>query len=111
VGCDNAWVEIDGKRMQSVPGSTHWGGGVSISALDQARIGQMMLDDGKANGRQAISAEWLHRMRIPCAIAPFYGYLIWLNHERRIALAVRWIDNAHADAFFSQVLMALDAPG
>ncbi|MEX0961106.1 MAG: serine hydrolase [Burkholderiales bacterium] len=138
VGYDDAWVEIDGKRMQSVPGGTHWGGGVSISAFDQARIGQMMLDDGKENGRQVISAEWMRRMRIPCAIAPFYGYLIWLNHqrrvfpgapesswfavgaggnftwvepERRMVLVVRWIDNAHANAFFAQVLQALDTPG
>jgi CubicO group peptidase (beta-lactamase class C family) len=25
LGYDNAWVEIDGRRMQSVPGGTHWG--------------------------------------------------------------------------------------
>ena len=43
-GYDDAWVEIGGRRMQSVPGGTHWGGGVSISARDQARIGQLLLD-------------------------------------------------------------------
>ena len=31
-GYDDAWVEIGGRRMQSVPGGTHWGGGVKISA-------------------------------------------------------------------------------
>ena len=137
-GYDDAWVTIDGSRMQSVPGGTHWGGGISISALDQARIGQMMLDDGRANGRQVISADWIQRMRTPCAIAPFYGGLIWLNHEqrvfpsvpasswfmvgaggnyvwaepeRRMLLVVRWIDTPHTDAFFAQVLEALDARG
>src|SRR5205085_2784000 len=34
VGYDDAWVEIDGHRMQSVPGGSHWGGGVSIGARD-----------------------------------------------------------------------------
>jgi CubicO group peptidase (beta-lactamase class C family) len=136
-GYDDSWVELDGKRVQSVPGGTHWGGGMSISALDQARIGQMMLDDGKANGHQVISAEWMQRMRTPCPIAPFYGCLIWLNHEhcvfpsapesswfmigaggnyiwaeqeRRMLLVVRWIETQHTDAFFSRVLQALDAP-
>ena len=42
--CRVCLVEIEGRRMKSVPGGTHWGGGVSISARDQARIGQMLLD-------------------------------------------------------------------
>jgi CubicO group peptidase (beta-lactamase class C family) len=134
-GYDDAWVTIDGKRMQSVPGGTHWGGGVSISAFDQARIGRMMLDDGRANGRQVISEHWMQRMRAPCPIAPYYGFLVWLNHarrvfpgvpesswfaigaggnftwlepERRMVLVVRWIESEYADAFFRRVLQALD---
>jgi CubicO group peptidase (beta-lactamase class C family) len=135
MGYDNSWIDLNGRRVQSVPGGTHWGGGVSIGSLDQARVGRLLLDDGKANGRQVISAEWIKRMRTPCAIAPFYGYLIWLNHEqgifpsvpassyfaigagssftwmepeRRMVLVVRWIDADHADEFFGRVLQALD---
>jgi CubicO group peptidase (beta-lactamase class C family) len=135
VGYDNAWVEIAGRRMQSVPGGTHWGGGMSIGSIDQARIGQLLLDDGKANGRQVLSAQWIARMRTPCAIAPFYGYLIWLNHarrvfpsapesscfaigagssftwiepQRRLVVVVRWIDADYADEFFGRVLEAID---
>jgi CubicO group peptidase (beta-lactamase class C family) len=137
-GYDNAWVEIRGERMQSVPGGTHWGGGVSIGSRDQAKVGQLLLDDGRAHGRQVISGEWIRRMRTPCAIAPFYGYLVWLNSgrrifpsvpegsyfgigagtsftwvepQRRMVLVVRWIDAAHADEFFRLVLDALDRPG
>jgi CubicO group peptidase (beta-lactamase class C family) len=135
-GYDHAWIELDGRRVQSVPGGTHWGGGVSIGSLDQARIGQLLLDEGAANGRQVISREWVERMRSPCAIAPFYGYLTWLNParrvfpsapassyfaigagssftwiepQRRMVLVVRWIDADHADAFFGRVLAALDS--
>jgi len=134
IGYRNSWVEVRGKRIQSVPGGTHWGGGMSIGSTDQARVGRLLLDDGKANGRQVISTEWIQRMRTPCSIAPYYGYLIWLNHgqrifpsvpassyfgigagtsftwvehERRMVLVVRWIDAEHADAFFRQVLQAL----
>src|SRR6185436_450619 len=57
-GYDDSWVDIDGRRMQSVPGGTHWGGGVSISARDQARIGQLLLDGGVHDRRAIIARGW-----------------------------------------------------
>jgi CubicO group peptidase (beta-lactamase class C family) len=83
-GYHDACVEIDGRRMPSVPGGTHWGAGVSIGARDQARLAQLLLDEGQAGGRPLLGAEWVQRMRMPCDTAPFYGYLVWLNPERRI---------------------------
>jgi CubicO group peptidase (beta-lactamase class C family) len=107
---------------------------VSIASIDQARVGQLLLDDGKANGRQVLSAQWIARMRTPCPIARFYGYLIWLNHARRVfpsapesscfaigagssftwieprrrmVVVVRWIDADCADEFFARVLEAI----
>ncbi len=136
-GYDNAWVELNGRRVQSVPGGTHWGGGVSIGSHDQALIGRMMLDNGRVGARQVISAEWLQRMRAPCPIAPFYGYLIWLNNgrrifpsvsetsyfaigaggnftwidpERRLVLVVRWLESSYADEFFGRIAKALNDP-
>ena len=135
VGYDNAWVEIAGRRVQSVPGGTHWGGGMSICSEDQALVGQMLLDEGRAYGKQVLSAEWIRLMRTPCPIAPFYGFLIWLNHERkvfpslpessyfavgagssftwvepvrRLVVIVRWLNPEHADGFFGRVLKAIE---
>lgn len=136
VGYDNAWVEIDGRRVQSVPGGSHWGGGMSISSVDQALIGRMLLDEGRASdGRQVLSAEWIREMRKPCPIAPYYGFLIWLNHqgkvfpsvpassffgvgagssftwvepERRMVVVARWLNSAFADPFFGRILAAVD---
>jgi CubicO group peptidase (beta-lactamase class C family) len=76
-GYEQAWVTLDGRRLPSVPGGTHWGGGVSISARDQARIGQLLLE----GGRDVLPAGWAAWMRQPCDIAPFYGALLWLNRD------------------------------
>ncbi len=136
VGYDSSWVEINGQRMQSVTGGTHWGGGMSISARDQAKIGQMLLDGGKStSGQQVLSGDWVRQMLQPCDIAPYYGYLIWLNDERRIfadapassffgigagsslvwveperrlVVVVRWLEAQYANELFKQVLQTID---
>jgi CubicO group peptidase (beta-lactamase class C family) len=84
VGYDNSWIELNGRRVQSVPGGTHWGGGMSIDSFDQAKIAQMLLDGGRVGDRQVVSADWIRRMHTPCALAQFYGYLVWLNIGQRV---------------------------
>jgi CubicO group peptidase (beta-lactamase class C family) len=137
-GYDDAWVDIGGLRMQSVPGGSHWGAGVSIGARDQARIGQLLLDRGSHAGQQLVPAAWVERMQQPCAVAPFYGWLTWLNREgklfadasreswfmvgagghyvwidprHRAVVVVRWIDPARAPGFVSRVARVLAARG
>lgn len=134
-GYDDAWVEIDGVRMQSVPGGTHWGGGVSISARDQARVGQLLLDGGIHGERRIVPGDWVRRMQEPNAVASFYGYLTWLNRDARLfaeasrasffmfgagghvtwvdpehhaVAVVRWLDTAHAKGFVARVAQALE---
>ncbi|MGB3289937.1 MAG: serine hydrolase [Burkholderiaceae bacterium] len=136
VGYDNAWVDINGRRVQSVTGGTHWGGGMSVSAHNQAKVAQMLLDGGMSRGKRVLSAEWIQAMRQPCDIAPYYGYLIWLNHDRKIfpslpassyfgigagssfnwveperglVVIVRWLESSHANDLFAKILDAVDA--
>ncbi len=142
-GYDDAWTDIvdsrDGvkRKMQSVPGGTHWGGGVSISARDQARIGQLVLNDGAFNGQQIIPADWIRSMQTPCAIAPFYGRLMWLNPDgtqfpgasqqasfmigagghyvwiepkHDAVVVVSWLDSNHAPEFVERVATAFGRP-
>jgi CubicO group peptidase (beta-lactamase class C family) len=136
VGYDDAWVDIAGQRVQSVPGGTHWGGGMSISSEDQALVGQLLLDNGMAQGKRVLSTDWIKRMRTPCAIAPFYGYLVWLNDQRKVfpslpetsyfavgagssftwiepelnmVVIIRWLNSAHADAVFGKIYEAVKA--
>ena len=133
-GYRNSYVEIDGARVQSVSGGSHWGGGVFIHAQDQARIGLMLLRGGVWGGRRILSAEWIERMRQPCPIYPQYGYLWWLNTGRQmypsaseasycasgaggnltwidpdndIVAVLRWIDPAARDGFMRLVMAAI----
>ena len=136
-GYDDAWIELPGVgRVPSVPGGSHWGAGVSISARDQARIGQLVLDGGVAGGRRLIASEWIARMFAPCAIAPFYGRLLWLNRDGRAfpgmstraafmvgagghyvgmdpeldaVVVLRWLDPAHAGAALQRIAAALSS--
>ena len=135
VGYDDAWLDLPvagggTRHVQSVPGGTHWGGGMSISARDQAKIAQLFLDGGKHGDRQILPAGWVERMMQPVAIAPFYGWLLWLNigghnfpgasersafmvgaggqyiwiePEHDAVVVVRWIDPAHATGFMERV--------
>jgi CubicO group peptidase (beta-lactamase class C family) len=132
-GYDNAWPAKDGKparKVQSVPGGTHWGAGVSVSSLDQARIAQMLLDGGQCHGKQVLPTAWVSAMTQPCPLAPFYGMLTWLNPEghnfpgasaaawfmvgaggnyvwiepqHQAVVVVRWLDSEHFAGFCQRV--------
>jgi CubicO group peptidase (beta-lactamase class C family) len=133
-GYRNSYVEIDGRRMQSVSGGSHWGGGVFIHARDQARIGLLMLRGGMWDGRRVLSAEWIAKSREPCPLYPRYGLLWWLNTgramypsasersysasgaggnltwidpEHDIVAVMRWIDPAARDEFLRRVTAAI----
>jgi CubicO group peptidase (beta-lactamase class C family) len=133
-GYENSWVEIDGQRMQSVPGGTHWGAGVSIGSVDQSLIGQLMLDHGRVGNQQIVSEDWIRRMITPCTIAPWYGSLVWLNRsgsvfsaasrssyfligagasvvwidpERDMVAVVRWIEGSQINGFCQRVSAAI----
>ncbi|WP_146343925.1 serine hydrolase domain-containing protein [Phaeobacter marinintestinus] len=80
-GYDNSWIDVDGKRMQSVSGGAHWGGGLWINTLDHARVGQLMMNNGTWNGNRILSEDWVKACRNPCGMNNQYGYLWWLNTD------------------------------
>jgi CubicO group peptidase (beta-lactamase class C family) len=84
-GYENSFIESNGKRLQSVPGGGHWGGGMVISAHDQLLLGNMMINNGLVNRVQLLPASWIEAMRMPCDIAPWYGYFTWLNTDHVIS--------------------------
>lgn len=80
---DSAVVDVDGQKLPSVPGGSHWGAGMRIHAEDQALIGGLVLNRGEWNGRQVIPAEWFDLSLAPCPLNASYGFLWWLNGAGR----------------------------
>jgi len=82
-GYDNSWVTIDGKRMQSVPGGAHWGGGMWISARDLARFGLLTLRRGKWKDKQILSEAWIAQALTPTKPEPTYGFMNYFLNTAR----------------------------
>jgi CubicO group peptidase (beta-lactamase class C family) len=80
-GYDNSFVNVDGIMMQSVSGGGHFGGGLFISSLDQARFGLLFLRKGKWKNQQLISQQWITDAVKPSPVNKSYGYMWWLNEE------------------------------
>jgi CubicO group peptidase (beta-lactamase class C family) len=136
-GYSNSWVDLDGRRVQSVSGGGHWGGGLWISVRDLARFGYLHLRRGQWDGRRILSEDWLDAMLTPCPSKPEYGYMWWLNTHgllwpsvpmtsfaalgggdntvwidpgSDLVVVVRWIDRPAHDEFLSRVVAAIREP-
>ena len=130
-GYETSWVEVGGRRVQSVSGGGHWGGGVFIHAEDQARIGLLTLRTASGTGagscrragwrsaapparssglRAAVVAE--HRpQRWPAASAADSfsrgrRQLHLGRPEAGTVAVLRWIDPARLDGFMAAVAAA-----
>jgi CubicO group peptidase (beta-lactamase class C family) len=130
-GYRNSTFTIDGRTVASVSGGGHWGGGLFISAADQARVGLLVLRRGRWRKRQLIPETWIDQMLTPSERNPQYGYLWWLNTGRQLydaaadssvfamgggyhlvwldagldlVMVARWIDRDHCNALIARVL-------
>jgi CubicO group peptidase (beta-lactamase class C family) len=133
-GYRNSYVEIGGRRVQSVSGGGHWGGGVWIGSRDHARFGYLHLRRGRWRERQLLSERWIDIASAPCDVNEGYGCLWWLNRgtprypsvpassyfalgwgtsaiwidpDHDLVVVVRWIDRDSLDGFFGRVLAAV----
>jgi CubicO group peptidase (beta-lactamase class C family) len=136
-GYENSWTLIDGVAVQSVSGGGHWGGGMFISARDQARFGYLTLRRGKWRDKQIISEEWVKMALTPTQVQPTYGFMNWyLNTDRKfipsapasafahmgngtnmiyvdpandLVVVARWIEGNAVDGLIQRVLASLTA--
>jgi CubicO group peptidase (beta-lactamase class C family) len=133
-GYRTSWVDVDGRRIQSVSGGGHWGGGMMIGARDLARLGLLVARRGVWNGRQILPASYATEMLAPSPTNGGYGFLWWLNRgkgrrmswsetcvsamgagsnivwidpDRDIVAVLRWIDKGALDGFLERLGKAI----
>jgi CubicO group peptidase (beta-lactamase class C family) len=78
-GYSTSWIDVGGRRVQSVSGGAHWGGGMFISARDHARLGLLIARRGRWGDKQVLPSSWVDAMLSPSATNDSYGLLWWLN--------------------------------
>ncbi|MCB9252355.1 MAG: serine hydrolase [Flavobacteriales bacterium] len=66
---------VDLKFKKSFFEYTNTGSGLRMRSRDLCKIGQLYLNNGKWNGRQVVSEEWIKRSRVPHFGNSNYGYL------------------------------------
>jgi CubicO group peptidase (beta-lactamase class C family) len=135
-GYENSWIELDGRRVQSMTGGGHWGGGMFINAWDMARFGYLFLRNGKWKDKQIVSERWIQMARTPGTANTEYGFMNWflntgrqslpsapessvtfrgngqnivyLDWQNDLVIVVRWIENGPAlNEFIGKVLAAV----
>jgi CubicO group peptidase (beta-lactamase class C family) len=85
-GYDNAWVDLDGQKMQASTGGGHWGGGMFINAWDMARFGYLFLRNGRWKDRQIVPEAWIKMARTPGPANAEYGYMNWFLNTGKKSL-------------------------
>lgn len=134
-GYENSFIILDGQLIQSVSGGSHWGGGMMLSAWDQARFGYLTLRNGNWNGKQLIPITWIEKSRTPTAAQPDYGFMnyylnnnlkqipaapksaffhlgagtnmIYVDQENDLVIVSRWIPNSKKAELVKLVLESL----
>lgn len=74
-GYANSWITVDGSRIQVPSGGGHWGGGMTISAYDLARLGLFTLRRGRWGDRQILPESWFEHATTPTKAKPDYGFM------------------------------------
>lgn len=134
-GYDNAWINVDGIKMQSVTGGGHSGGGMFINTEDMARFGLLFSRNGKWKGEQLLSENLIEQALRPSKANSNYGYMWWLNQkgsrhwkglpedlyyaagfggnfividrQRDLVIITRWLEPSKIEEFINKVYQTL----
>ncbi|WP_394330760.1 serine hydrolase domain-containing protein [Cesiribacter andamanensis] len=135
LGYENSWIVLDGQPVQVVSGGAHWGGGMFISALDQARFGYLTLRRGRWKEQQLLSEAWMAHALTPTSANTGYGVMnyflntdkkqfpsapesafahlgagtnmVYVDRENDLIIVARWIENSALDGLIARVLQSL----
>ena len=135
-GYDNSWITLDGLNVQVPSGGGHFGGGMFLSARDQARFGLFTLRRGNWNGKQLLADDWFTLATTPGPANDQYGFmnfflntgrksmpaapesayshrgsgtnLIYVDPENDLVVVARWIQGDAIPQFIAKVLAAIE---
>lgn len=136
LGYENSWIVLNGQAVQVVSGGGHWGGGMFINALDQARFGYLTLRNGKWGGKQILSEEWIKQALTPTSAEVGYGFMnyflntnrerfpsapesafahlgagtnmVYVDRENDLVIVARWIEGSALDGLVARVLESIE---
>lgn len=75
----------DSEMTVDAAGNTLTFMGLGSTCRDMARFGHLFLQEGRWDGEQVVSAEWVQRATQPSQeLSAAYGYLWWLNRPGRL---------------------------
>ncbi len=98
-GYENSYIALNGKEMWSVSGGGHWGGGMMLSAYDQARFGLLGLRRGNWGGQQLVPDEFYTAATTPTDVMPSYGYMNFFLNVPGDSRATIAVEEAPASSF------------
>lgn len=135
-GYENSWILLDGLRVQVPSGGGHWGGGMFISAYDQARFGLLTTRRYRWGDRQLLPVEWWEMATTPTEAEPGYGFMnfflntgrervaaapegtwihlgsgtnmIYCDPEHDLVVVARWINGSAMEELVTKVLEAIE---
>lgn len=81
------------KWPKNPDGYSMGGSGLAMRPRDMAKIGQLMLQNGKWNGKQVVSAKWVTEATAPIVTSTSipvcsYGYNWWINPKIKMYFAL-----------------------
>ena len=129
-GYENSFVNVDGQMVQSVSGGGHSGGGIFISTRDHARMGLLFLNEGKWDGEQVISQDWVNAIQQPSEAQANYGFMWWMTFyevvpsnmyygagfggnyivvlpDENMVVVTRWLEPRELGPFLQELMKAL----
>jgi hypothetical protein len=84
-------------------------GDLALKPYDLAKIGQLLLDDGKWNGKTIVSSNWLKKsitMNTKFDNGNGYGYGFWLDRDQAYNAAGRGGQRIHIDPVNKTIIVA-----
>ena len=84
-------------------------GDLALNPYDMAKIGRLLLNNGKWNGVQLISADYIKKstsIQIPFSDHKGYGYGFWVDNDHSFNAVGRGGQRIHVDRLYNAIVVA-----